>query len=78
MDTEGAVLVQESGRKIICHYWVRRYDEPSCYGIDKGRISKLTISREGRHTCDYDRVWHVKPEDAATQIMLAMLIKEYN
>lgn len=78
MDIEGAVSVQENGKKVICHYWVRQYDGPSGYGIDEGRISKLIISREGRHTCNYDRGWDIRPEDEATQTVLAMLIKDYN
>lgn len=78
MNIEGAVSVQENGKKVVCHYWMKRYDEPSDYGIDEGRISKLLISRNGRYTCNYDRGWDMLPKDEATRTVLAMLVKEHN
>ena len=42
MWTEGRIEV----RGITFHYWVKVYDEGSVYGINEGRISKLTIRNE--------------------------------
>lgn len=49
---------------VFLEYSTKVYDEPSKYGINGGRISKLEIIR-----CDnnetivlYDRCWVVKPE----------------
>ena len=50
----------------------------SRYGIDGGRISKLTIRKEGKFTCNYDRGWDIEPEDETTRTAAALLVKEYN
>ena len=43
MWSEGTIKVGNS----VFHYWVKHYDEPSHYGIGNGRISKLTLKRNG-------------------------------
>lgn len=78
MKAEGTIGIQENGRMASCHYTVKYFDEPGCFGINGGRISKLTISREGKTTCNYDRGWDMEPEDAATQAAAAILVREYN
>lgn len=57
-----------------------RYDDPSeMYGIDGGRISKLTIRGTQREwLCKYDRGWDVKPMDAKTKKFYDEIIKKYN
>ena len=64
----------------ICHYWVKYYDEPSAYGINEGRISKLRIEKDGVDTCVYDRGWDIKPQDddELTQLALCILLNNYN
>ncbi len=62
----------------ICHYLLKAYDEPSEYGINGGKISKLLIERNGVTTCNYDRGWDVKPQDELTNIALCILLNEYN
>ena len=47
---EGSIKVHES----IFHYWIKQYDEGSEFGIDGGRISKLTLKRDGKEVCNYD------------------------
>nr|DAQ42340.1 MAG TPA: hypothetical protein [Caudoviricetes sp.] len=71
---EGSVKVRDG----IFHYWVKSYDEGSIYGIDEGRISKVTIKRDGKEVCNYDRGWDIEPVDEDTQIALAVLMKQYN
>lgn len=78
---EGTIgIPQKDGSSKIAHYWVKAYDEGSEYGIDGGRISKLTIKIDGEWVANYERGWDIKPseDDEAAQIALAILIKEYN
>lgn len=42
-------------------YCIKVYEEPSIYGIDKGKISKLSLSIHGKCVANYDRGWDVKP-----------------
>ena len=50
----------------------------SVFGIDGGRISKLTIKVGGKVTCNYDRGWDIEPADDATVKALAILMHDYN
>lgn len=75
MWTEGIIKVENS----IFHYWVKRYEEPSeDYGIDGGRISKLTVERYSEITYNYDRGLDIAPADKETETVLATLMKKYN
>ena len=62
----------------IFHYWVKHYEEVSIYGIDEGRISKLTLKRNAEMVCNYDRGWDIEPDDENTAAVLAILMKDYN
>ena len=61
-----------------CHYWVKHFDEPSAYGINGGKISKLRIERNGVCTCNYDRGWDIEPQDEMTQLAYCILLQNYN
>lgn len=81
MVKEGTIGNLKDGNvKEICHYWVKYYDEPSDYGINGGRISKLRIEKNGVATCVYDRGWDIEPEaeDQMTQMALCILLNNYN
>lgn len=69
-----------NGKSRVAHYWVKSYDEGSEYGIEGGRISKLTIKIGGRTVVNYDRGWDVKPDENDEGIMIAysILIHNYN
>ena len=60
-------------------FWVKHYEEGSEYGIDGGKICKLTIRMAGetKDLCNYDRGWDTKPADEVLAIY-AMLIDKYN
>jgi hypothetical protein len=76
---EGTIGVPKGdGKYTVVHYWVKAYDEGSQYGIDGGRISKLTITVNGEITLNYDRGWDIEPEDEASQMVYAILLKEFN
>lgn len=65
-------------KKDIFHYWVKQYEEPSQFGIEGGRVSKLMLKRKGQIVCNYDRGWDTRPVDENTEIALRILLKDYN
>ena len=78
---EGTIEIPMKGKKTkIAHYWVKAYDEGSEYGINGGRISKLTITIDGEKVVNYDRGWDIEPaeDDEAAQIALCIVLNDYN
>ena len=78
---EGTIgIPQKDGSSKIAHYWVKAYDEGSDYGINGGRISKLSIKIDGEWVVNYDRGWNIEPDDndEAAQIAYCILLNEYN
>ena len=71
---EGSIKVHNS----IIHYWVKCYENGSKFGIDGGRISKLMLKRKGEIIANYDRGWDIEPADKDAEIVLAILLLEYN
>ena len=71
---EGSLKVYNS----IFHYWIKVYDEPSHFSIDGGKVSKLTLKRDGKIVCNYDRGWDIKPSDPDTQLALEILLHGEN
>ena len=58
-------------------YEVKAYEEPSNFGINGGKISKLFIKKGNEVLVGYDREWdkHATPE---MQPILDELIAKYN
>lgn len=54
------------------------YDEPSQFGIDGGKVSKLMLKRDGKIVCNYDRSWDIEPADPDTQLALKILLHGNN
>ena len=71
---EGALKVNGSW----FHYWLKVFDEPSRFGINEGRISKLMLKRKGEVVCNYDRDWDIEPVDEDTEIALQILLYSEN
>ena len=67
---EGALKVGNSW----FHYWIKVFDEPSWFGIEEGRISKLMLKRKGEVVCNYDRGWDIQPVDEDTENALQILL----
>lgn len=80
MWSQGSIGVPNGdGTYTVCKYRVKHFDEPSeTYGIDGGRISKLTIMVNGETTLNYDRGWDIEPEDEASQLAYAVILKKFN
>lgn len=78
---EGTIgIPQPDGTLKVARFWVKSYDEGSEYGIDEGRISKLTIKINGETVVNYDRGWDVYPDenDEATMTAYEIILNEYN
>ena len=57
---------------------ILRFDEPSKWGIDGGRISKLCITNQkGDWLANYDRTWNIKPA-AEIKDFYDEIIKQFN
>ena len=55
------------------------FDEPSKFGIRKGRISKLWArGADGTVVINYDRGWDIRPATAEGKALLAEITKRYN
>lgn len=57
---------------------MKQYEEGSEFGINGGRISKLTIKRSGREVYNYDRGEDIAPIDKNTETALAIILKSDN
>lgn len=71
---EGSIKIGNS----IFHYWIKQWDEGSKFGIDGGRISKLTIKRGGEEVANYDRGWDKQPNDPDAQLALEIILHGEN
>ena len=74
MWTEGTIQVGTS----TFHYWVKHYEEPSIFGYEEGRASKISLRRNGKTVFNFDRGMDIPPEDEETETALAILLKQYN
>ena len=82
MWSEGTIGIPDSKDKnkyTVCHYWVKRYEEPSeVYGLNGGKISKLTIKIKGTVAANYDRGWDIEPTCKEAELALCILLDKYN
>ena len=78
---EGTIGIPlKDGSRKIAHYWVKAFEEGSEWGINGGKISKLSIKIDGEWVANYDRGWDVKPadDDEAAQLAYCILLNDYN
>ncbi len=65
-------------------FQVKHFDEPSVYGIRRGRISKLWLRRQGedKAVLSYDRGWErgcsPRGKDEAVTVIYKTLIAKFN
>ncbi len=56
-----------------------RFDEPSQYGVNNGRISKLYIADSAKKVLvNYDRGWDIRPKTEADKAVLKAILKKFN
>ena len=79
MWNKGSLLIPTDDGEKTCRYCVKTCSEDSkTYGIEGGRILKMEIRVDGKQTLLYERGWEVEPEDEASQLAYAVLMKQYN
>ena len=79
MWSEGIIASPTTGNKY--KYWCKHYEEGSeTYGIDGGRISKLTIRKLGetRDLYNYDRGLDVDCQNDEVRAVYEIVIAKYN
>lgn len=76
MWSEGVIGIPAGigGKRVAVHYWVKHYKNPSKYGIDGGRISKLTLKIGDEVVANYDRGWDVHPKNEEAETALRILL----
>ena len=76
---EGTIgIPKKEGGYTVVHYWAKVYEKKSRYGIDGGRISKLTLKVKGEVIYNYDRGEDILPQNEAAEKALAILLYEFN
>lgn len=79
MWTKGTLdVLGKNGESVAVDYWCKHFDEPSFYGINEGRISKLEIRQNGRCVYNYDRELDIEPQTKEAEEALFILIKKFN
>lgn len=63
---------------IAVHYSIKVYDEPSKFGINHGKISKLQLKQNGEIVANYDRGWDIRPTTKEAEIALCILLNQHN
>ena len=67
------------GPTSIIHFWVKNVDAPSEeYGLEGGRIIKLSMKLNGDWIANYDRGWDIDPESDVAGTALQVLMTGYN
>lgn len=74
MWTTGSILIKGK----VYKYSVKDDEKSSDYGINRGRVSKLLVTREDMVVLNYDHGWDTVAEDEGTELCLAILVKKYN
>lgn len=54
------------------------YEEPSKFGINNGKISKLTVNKNGKVVVNYDRGWDIKPKNKQDKEAVNEILYEHN
>lgn len=79
---EGTIGIPQknSSKMKVAHYWVKAFEQGSEWGINGGKISKLSIKIDGEWVVNYDRGWDIKPDENDQAVMMAycILLENYN
>ena len=67
-----------NGKYTVVKYKVKHFYEPSIWGYEKGRASKIWLQQDGREVYCFERgeVTPLQTEEA--KAALAVLLKQYN
>ena len=53
------------------------FENPSQFGINKGRVSKLSLRRGEKFIVNYDRGWDMKPRTIAARRAVNQILAMY-
>lgn len=80
--SEGEIRIpaKDSSRYVDFKYQMKHFEEPSEFGIDGGRVSKLFLreTKSGEIACNYDRGWDIEPTSTEAETAYKILIMKYN
>ena len=76
---EGTIGIPKEGKNYkVVHYWIKVYEEGSQFGINGGKILKLTLKLDGEVIANYDRGWDIEPTTEDANLALCILLNEHN
>ena len=59
-------------------YWIKVYEEGSQFGINGGKISKLSLKMDDEWIANYDRGWDIEPTCEEAEMALCILLYSNN
>lgn len=71
---QGTLRVEDQ----VVSYSMKVFEEPSEYGINQGRISKLTLKNNNKVIANYDRGWDMMPTSKLANEALEMILDARN
>ena len=69
-------IVEHKGKEYIVTY--KQFEKGSEFGIDGGRISKLSIRIGKKEICNYDRGWDFEPKTEDEKNVLKEILENEN
>ena len=79
MWSNGTIGIKNNlGNYVTIKYWCKHFEEPGKFGIENGRISKLTLQQGNKEVYNYDRGLDIGPQTEEAEQALAILMHEYN
>ena len=65
-------IIENKGKEYKVTF--KQFEECSEFGINEGRISKLTINCGKEKLANYDRGWDIEPADEDTKAVLEVIL----
>ena len=62
----------------MIHYRVKALAEADSAGINKGKISELSLRMNGEFIAKYDSAWELEPACQEAELALCILLNNYN
>lgn len=69
-------ILKIENKTLLCS--IKHFEQGSEFGIDGGRISKLTVKDGTKDIINYDRGWDIKPESDISILAYKILMEKYN
>lgn len=66
------------GKYTVVKYKVKHFEEPSVWGYERGRASKIWLQQDGKEVYCFERGEILPPQTKEAEAALSILLKEYN